>query len=303
MSRINPVNIVASVEAKLKNIALARKIDYRFILIRYATERFLYRLSVSKYADNFILKGGNLFVIWQNGEDYRPTIDSDMLCIGDATKEHLFQVFRELCEIPDITNDGIIFNTDTIEIDTIREDTQYGGTRIKFIANLGRARINLQFDIGVGDAITPAPETTEYPVLLNGEIPKIKIYPMPTAIAEKFEVMISRGILNSRLKDYYDIWKLISEFEHDFQIQQKAIEATFRRREVPLPQEIPIALTEEFSNDKSKQIQWRAFLKKNKMLKVPVELDQIVKLISEFVTPILQTPQPPPTKWQNKRWR
>ena len=171
MSNPNPTNIAASVEAKLKNVTAERKTDYRFILIRYATERFFYRLSISEYANQFVLKGGNLFVIWQNGRDYRPTVDSDMICFGNASPEHLRQVFGETCRMNNVPDDGMVFDPDSIEISSIREETEYGGTRILLLAYLGRSRVTLQFDISVGDAITPPPELTEFPVLLNGPIP------------------------------------------------------------------------------------------------------------------------------------
>jgi len=128
-------------------------------------------LSVSEYTNQFVLKGGNLFVIWQNGRDYRPTVDSDMICFGNASPEHLRQVFGETCRMNNVPDDGMVFDPDSIEISSIREETEYGGTRILLLAYLGRSRVTLQFDISVGDAITPPPELTEFPVLLNGPIP------------------------------------------------------------------------------------------------------------------------------------
>lgn len=297
MSNPNPTNIAASVEAKLKNVTAERKIDYRFILIRYATERFFYRLSLSQYANQFVLKGGNLFVIWQNGRDYRPTIDSDMICFGNATPEYLKQVFSETCRMNNVPDDGMRFDADSIEISSIREETEYGGTRILLLAFLGRARVTLQFDIGVGDAITPPPELTDFPVLLNGPVPKLKAYPMATTIAEKSEVMVTRGIINSRLKDFYDLWLLSELFDHDYATLRLAIRNTFERRKVPMPTDMPESWTPEFAANPQKAIQWAAFLRKNKTVTSPVDFSVVAERISKFLVPVFFPLEKTPKKW------
>ncbi len=304
MSNPNPVNMAASVEAKLKNITAERRIDYRFILIRYATERFFYRLSTSPCADQFVLKGGNLFVIWQNGRDYRPTVDSDMLCFGDATPEHLRRVFADACRIDSISVDGMVFDPDSIEISSIREETEYGGTRILLTAYLGRARIRLQFDIGVGDAITPSPELTDFPVLLNGPVPRLKVYPMATTIAEKSEVMVSRGIINGRLKDFYDLWLLSELFDHDYKTLRLAIQNTFARRHVSLPESIPEAWTPEFAASPTKTTQWAAFLRKNKTVAAPADFKAVGARVASFLTPVFFPPERKLTTWKAaKGWQ
>lgn len=287
MSTRNPTNLAHSVEAKLKNIVAARHIDYRFILIRYATERFLYRLSVSPNGKQFVLKGGNLFIIWQKGCDYRPTVDSDLLCYGDATPEHLQDVFSQACNRTGVPEDGMVFDSSTIEISPIREDTEYGGTRIILTSYLGRARVTLQFDIGIGDAITPAPEIVEYPTLLGGPAPVLKAYPMATAIAEKTEAMVSRGLINSRMKDFYDIWLLSELFEHDYPTLVLAINKTFERRHTAIPEEIPIALTSDFASDSMKQIQWKAFLRKSSSVRAPADFALVISRIAQFLIPVL----------------
>ncbi len=297
MSNPNPTNIAASVEAKLKNVTAERKIDYRFILIRYATERFFYRLSISQYANQFVLKGGNLFVIWQNGRDYRPTIDSDMICFGNATPEYLKQVFSETCRMNNVPDDGMRFDADSIEISSIREETEYGGTRILLLAFLGRARVTLQFDIGVGDAITPPPELTDFPVLLNGPVPKLKAYPMATTIAEKSEVMVTRGIINSRLKDFYDLWLLSELFDHDYAILRLAIRNTFERRKVPMPTDMPESWTPEFAANPLKATQWAAFLRKNKTVAAPEDFSVVAERISKFLVPVFFPSEKTPGKW------
>lgn len=171
--------MAASVLARLKKLAQTRKLDYQHLLLRYATERFLYRLSISTHAASFVLKGGNLFIIWQNGNNSRPTLDSDLLCFGDASHDHLREVFADISKLDNA--DGILFDAEGITVEAIREDTKYGGTRVCFNAFIGKVRIPMQFDIGVGDAVTPSPELADFPVLLNGDVPRLKVYPMATA--------------------------------------------------------------------------------------------------------------------------
>ncbi len=171
MSKPNPTNYAHSVFTRLKNLAKQKGYFFNQLLIRYATERFLYRLSVSAYAAQFVLKGGNLFIIWQNGWSFRPTIDSDLLCFGQADEEHLKIIFRQLCSLPDHLEDGMSYDANSITISTIREDTEYGGTRIVLNAFLGNARLPLQFDIGIGDVITPAAEQHIFPYCWEDFLP------------------------------------------------------------------------------------------------------------------------------------
>ena len=286
MSKGTITNMRASVLARLKNLSKLRRQDYQHILLRYATERFLYRLSVSGYADNFVLKGGNLFVIWQNGDNSRPTMDSDLLCFGDTSHEHLRKVFDSIAGMED--SDGIMFDADSIAVEAIREDTKYGGTRVTFNAFIGTVRIPLQFDIGVGDAITPAPEQAVFPVLLDGSSPRLKIYPMATVIAEKLEAMVVRGGINSRMKDFYDIWQLSRLAEHSARTLRTAIENTFQRRGTEFPRELPYALTVEFAHRPEKPVQWHAFCRKNHLSDAPLEFEEIVMSITAFLAPCLK---------------
>jgi predicted nucleotidyltransferase component of viral defense system len=286
MSKGTITNMQASVLTRLKSLSKLRRQDYQHILLRYATERFLYRLSVSGYADNFVLKGGNLFVIWQNGDNSRPTMDSDLLCFGDTSHEHLWKVFASIAGLED--SDGIMFDADGIAVEAIREDTKYSGTRITFNAFIGTVRIPLQFDIGVGDAITPAPEQADFPVLLDGSSPHLKIYPMATVIAEKLEAMVVRGGSNSRMKDFYDIWQLSRLAEHSARTLRTAIENTFQRRGTEFPRELPYALTVEFAHRPEKPVQWHAFCRKNHLSDAPLDFGEIVMSIAAFLGPCLK---------------
>ena len=303
MSDPRPKNVAASAYAKLKNIATLKKCNLMHVLIRYAMERFLYRLSVSEYSKQFVLKGGNLFVIWQKGQNFRPTIDSDFLYFGNADQTYLKTVFIEICGSPVDQEDGMRFDAESIDISQIREETEYGGTRIVFNAYLGSARIRLQFDIGIGDAITPPPEWAEFPVLLKGDIPRLRIYPKETAIAEKFETMVSRGMLNSRMKDFYDIWLLTELFDFDFTILRQAVINTFSNRHVSLPIEQPECFTEEFYLSNIKQTQWSAFCRKNELQGQPKHLPEAVTRIKAFLLPVLCLTQSQPSIWHSgKGW-
>lgn len=304
MSNPEPTNIEASVEAKLKNICKEQNIDFRFVLIRYANERFLYKLTVSPFADQFILKGGNLFVVWQNGMNFRPTVDTDFLCTGKSDEEYLKSIFLGVCTSTTSGNNGIRFDEKSLEVGPIRDNTEYSGTRIVLNAYLVRAKIPLQFDIGIGDAITPSPEMVKFPVLLNGEAPLIKIYPMVTSIAEKTETMVSRGIFNSRMKDFYDIWLLSELFDHDFKTLNQAIINTFKRRNVSLPTSMPESFTEEFYQSKIKRTQWNAFCRKNKLQKSPENFESAVMRIRDFLLPVFFFPETPPVRWlAGKDWQ
>ncbi len=292
------VNPAASAYARLRNIASQRHVEFMHLLIRYGTERFLYRLSLLPSADQFVLKGGNLFVIWQKGNNSRPTIDSDLLCFGNADPEHLREVFVEAAGLGVSFDDGMRYDVKSLEISPIREETEYGGTRILLTAYLGQARFRLQFDIGVGDVITPFPERTEFPVLLNGPAPCLKVYPMATAIAEKAEVMVSRGFVNSRMKDFYDIWLLSELFDHDYATLRRAVQNTFAFRHVTLPESVPEAWTQSFATHPVKTIQWTAFLRKNKMIDSPRDFGLVVAKVAEFLSPIFFVPQDVPVIWR-----
>ena len=298
MSSKNPVNIAASVLAKLRNLAAQRGWNYTHMLTRYGIERFLFRLGISEYAKQFVLKGGNMFVIWQNGNNSRPTIDSDLLCYGDVSDEHLKQVFAELCNMTGIPDDGVVFDSASIRISPIRETTEYGGTRIVFNTFIGTVRFPLQFDIGVGGAVTPAPEYTDFPVLLQTmKSPRLWVYPMATAIAEKASAMVALGLNNSRMKDFYDIWLLSRMAEHDYQTLATAVRNTFERSRIPMPSSPPVVWKSEFGSNPVKHTQWAAFLNRNPMLDVPADFNEVVACVAQFLTPLFFPADSKPTKW------
>jgi len=253
------VNPAVSIRQRLLNIARKQNVDFNRILTHYGLERLLYRLSVSEYKDEFILKGAMLFAYW-NGDAYRATKDVDFLKSGDASIEYLKAVFTDLCDQTVYPDDGLFFDATTLEVTEIRENDAYGGIRVTLKGMLSGARISIQADIGIGDMITPKAEVIEYPVLLEMPSLRLKAYPVETVIAEKFEAMVHLGFINSRMKDFYDVWALSKFMEPDHKILVQAITNTFRRRGTRLPEDVPVAFTREFTKDGLKQKQWIAFV-------------------------------------------
>ena len=279
-------DVAESVLARLLDIARANRLVYNELLMRYILERIFYRIGKSGHSGKFILKGGTLFVCWQGGFDHRPTMDADMLYRGVGTPEHLKAVFTEICTVP-TPDDGLRIDVASMTAERILEDAEYGGVRLSFNAHIGRSRTQVQIDVGVGDAVTPTAKMAAYPTLLDFPAPRMRIYPPETAIAEKFETLVRRGMLNSRMKDFYDIWKLKTLFDYDINVLGKAIARTFERRKRPIPTERPIALTERFWNDPVKQQQWHAFLRKSRLDVGNRTLHDIIHEISDFLTPVI----------------
>jgi hypothetical protein len=200
-------NFAASVKQRLLNLAVANGEDFNLVQVRYATERFLYRMSASHHANAFLLKGAMLFVLWEN-HPHRPTRDMDLLFLEPHDRQELEAIFREIAEV-DAIPDGLRFDAASIHAEEIREDNAYGGIRVKLLAWLGTARIPLQIDIGLGDAVPPPdPVWTDFTTLLDFPAPRIRPYPVYSVVAEKFQAMIELGVLNSRLKDYFDVLHL-----------------------------------------------------------------------------------------------
>jgi predicted nucleotidyltransferase component of viral defense system len=251
-------NIAASVRQRLRNLARDRGEDFQYILIRYGLERLLYRLGQSESQDSFVLKGAALFALWSD-QPHRATRDIDLLGHGDNSIPHMEQLFRQLCDM-DVEDDGLVFDAGSVLGQVIKTEEKYEGVRISLTATLERARIPIQVDIGFGDVVTPAPTKVEYPVLLDFPPPRLAAYPKETVVAEKFQAIIGLGMGNSRMKDFHDLAVIGREFSFDGELLANAIEATFERRRTELPNETPLALTEKFYNDPTKQTQWRAFI-------------------------------------------
>jgi predicted nucleotidyltransferase component of viral defense system len=279
-------DIAASTRARLLNIARSENIDFDFLLLRYFQERFLYRLSISKFSNHFILKGG-LLLVYLRMPKSRPTIDIDLL--AKNIKNDPIEIKNAIKSIVDIPcEDGVKFYPSSITTEGIKENTDYTGTRIKINASLGQAKKKMQLDIGFGDVIIPKAINIEFPTLLDESNPKIAVYSMESIIAEKFEAMVKLAMINSRMKDFYDIYSL--SFSQIFKSNslKKAIESTFLRRKTIFPDD-PIIFRSEFHHDKEKQIQWNAFIRKTRLIEVDKNFNQVMDRITIFLKPIVNS--------------
>lgn len=265
----------ASVRARLKQRADATGEDFNLTLTHYGLERLLYRLSISPHAGNYLLKGALLFGLWYD-QPHRPTRDADLLGFGASDMTTAVAVFQDLCRIE--VADGITFDPASVKSATIRKQAGYGGVRIDMRALLDGARIALQVDIGFGDAVSPAPVWIDYPVLLADlPAPRLRAYPKATVVAEKLHALCLLGMANTRMKDYFDLWVLLTEDALAPETLRGALHATFERRQLPLPTSLPVGLGDSFARDAVKQMQWVAFLKRNRL--APMELLDVVTAV------------------------
>jgi hypothetical protein len=297
-------NLVASVRQRLMNLSREQREEFQIVLTRYGLERLLYRLTQSAHAGQFILKGAVLFQLW-TGHMHRATRDLDLLGEGAPSADRLREIFRDVCTVP-VPEDGLEYRTETVQAEQIKEEDEYQGIRLRIEARLGNVRIPLQIDIGFGDAITPGPVPVIFPTLLDFPAPSLQAYPRETVVAEKFQAMVQLGMANSRMKDFFDIWTLARTFEFPGPILCSAIRATFVRRRTPLPAETPLALTAEFGTDRTKGTQWRAFLRRARLVDPQPPLDQVVVLLESFLMPptiALSTDETWNRTWRPTGWR
>jgi hypothetical protein len=269
---MNQKNKAASIRARLKNKAKEEGRPFQEILQYYAMERFLYRFSISPYVDKFILKGALMLRVWDNPET-RPTMDIDFL---GRTSNELEKIKAQITEIVNTESydNGLSFDSSNLEVLRIKESADYQGVRVKFKAFLESARINMQIDIGFGDVVVPLPQKSEFPVILNDPAPYILCYSRESTIAEKFEAMVKLGELNSRMKDFYDIWLLARQFSFESRTLQTAIKRTFENRGTQIPQNIK-AFSIEFTS--TKQNQWKSFRKRLKIFRNKVLIQSLSK--------------------------
>lgn len=261
-------NAAASVRARLLNVAKAQGVDFNQLLVRFALERILYRLSRSEHADHFLLKGALLFTLWYD-MPHRATRDADLLGFGTSDLESVVQTFRDIASI--VVDDGIVFAPASVGAEEIRKDAGYVGVRILINGELAKARCKVQIDIGFGDAVTPGPVEATYPVLLADlPAPRLRVYPVYTVVAEKVHAIALLGMTNSRMKDYLDLFVLVNRETLNTDLLVQALKATFERRGMAIPVELPVGLTEEFANDPSRQALWQAFIRKNELALDPL---------------------------------
>ena len=279
----NQTNVAASVRARLLNVAKAQGVDFNQVLVRFALERILYRMSQSQHADRFLLKGALLFTLWYD-MPHRATRDADLLGFGASDLASVIATFRDIAAIA--VDDGIVFDPTSVTAEEIRKDSGYGGVRVIISGELAKARCKTQIDVGFGDAVTPGPINAVYPVLLDDlPAPRLRAYPIYTVIAEKLHAIALLGMTNSRVKDYFDLSVLLEREALDINVLAEAIKATFNRRGT-----VPVArltgLSDEFASDTSRQSLWLAFLKKNQLVAEP--LSEIVSRLHSGFAPALK---------------
>lgn len=275
-----PVNMAASVKDRLLRIARAERQPFDVLLVRFALERLLYRLSISPLRDQFILKGGLLVTLWLEDSN-RVTRDADFLAFGDASAKRLIEDFGAIMRLE--ADDGIRFDTDALAAKVIREDTEYGGIRLTTAAYLDRTRIPVTIDLGFGDALADPAAASAFPTLLDFPDPEIRVYPPTTVIAEKFQAMVNLGVANTRMKDYYDLWAIPQACTIEPDALDKAIAATFTRRGTDIPADRPPGLSQAMTDDADKQRQWSAYAASIDLDKV--ELGTVVDAVWALVGP------------------
>lgn len=285
MSEKTVKNIAASVHARLLQQARKDQRPFNELLQYLAMERFLYRWSKSKHVSSFVLKGALMLRIW-GANAIRPTRDIDMLAQG--TSNDLDSITKAVTDVIGTTvePDGFTFNADTITAERITENADYEGVRVKFLGNLGNARINMQIDIGFGDMVYPVPRRTDLPSILDFPKPNLLCYSKESSIAEKFQAMVELGDANSRMKDFYDIYTMSRQFDFNGPDLATAIRMTFENRETELPKKVS-SFRREFIE--TKETQWQAFRRKLEQDHIPAEFGKIVMGIDKFLTPVVNS--------------
>lgn len=280
------MNKARSVSARLLQIAKARDEDFHFILVRYGSERLLYRIGTHPLLRTFLLKGASLFLVWE-GTWFRTTRDIDLLGFGNPDMDRMEQSFLELCSMDTSSVDGLVFAGDSLAVTRIKEDQFYEGIRVRLFCYLEKTRIPLQVDIGFGDAVTPRAKPIDYPCLLEAPAPKLNAYPIETVVSEKFLAIATLGMSNSRMKDYFDLAMLGRRHPLDAALCVDAIRNTCQARRVDIPREMPIGLTRQFSSDSDKTRQWSAFIHRSGLTVQMGDLASVVQEVRDLLDPIL----------------
>ena len=278
-------DMAASVRQKLRNLARERHEDFDYVLRQYVMQRLLYRLGCSTYAEQFLLKGALLFWVW-NENFHRPTRDIDLMSFGENDVQYLAEVFQQILSQDKI--DGLVFDIDSIKGIEIKEEADYPGVRLTGFADLAKARIPFQIDIGYGDAVVPEAKEALLPSFLDLPSPQLKIYPVYGVLAEKFQAMVMLGLANSRMKDFYDIAVIARTMPLDGNTLVQAVTATFERRNTIISAVPLYVFSRDYKHDKAKQIQWKAFLNKNN-LHNENDFADIVGEVQQLLEPVYQS--------------
>jgi len=275
-----------SVHQRLLNIRNSTGEQFNHLLMRYGQERFLHRIQAAGHAENFVLKGAMLFALWHDVPG-RPTRDIDLLGFGDLTHDRLRAIFADVCVV-EVQDDGLLFDPDSIQTDDIRDDQEYHGVCVRLLGFLGRARLAIQIDVGFGDVLTPEPQQIDYPTILDFPAPRLCAYHPATVVAEKLNATVILGALNSRMKDFYDMHAILTHTGIDDELLRTAIRGTFERRNVALPEQLPVAFTPEFLENGIKETQWRAFLRRSGLLEsFDLDLATVLADLKKRLWPLL----------------
>ncbi len=281
-------NFAASIMARLHN-QWEGGVTFDLLLARYACERFLYRLGESGIRDRCILKGATLLALWMK-EPYRATRDIDLLAFGESDEEAVQTIITTVCSVP-CEEDGITFDLETLRISPIRESQKYQGQRAKLDARLGMAKIPVQVDFGFGNAVTSVVDEESLPTLI-GDVPPpfLRTYPRVATIAEKFETMVQLGIVNSRMKDFYDVWALSETFSFDGAELREAVELCFERRGTVWTHAVPDALTSAFYSNLDLQYRWQSYGQDGQLLSSPPNaFEEIGSRVRLFMGPVRES--------------
>ena len=279
-------NYGKSVKTRLLNLMNETGYKYMYLLARYFNERLLYRVSVSQYKDNFLLKGGSLLYA-MDGLNARPTIDVDFMAEKiSRDREFLTKVFQEILGIA-CDEDGVTFDTENITLEPITVEKKYPGTRFFFTAHMDSIVHKMSVDIGFGDVVTPYPASIDFPLLLPN-IPSVNLqaYSLETVVAEKFHTMLDRDEYNSRMKDFFDCYQLLTKRSLDDSMLYEAIKATFDNRELEYNPNLKL-FTDEFVNDSNRQMQWKLFLRKIQW-KEELSFNEVMQVITDRLKPMAE---------------
>ena len=276
-------NVGASVRARLLNRARAEDIEFQFLLTRYALERFLYRLGLSEHRERFVLKGAMLFTVWRDNPP-RFSQDVDFLGRGKSELVAVAEDIRSICSLK--ADDGVVFDADSIRAEPIRVHAEYVGVRVNAKAFIDRARLIIQIDIGFGDAVVPEAEEIEFPSMLDMPSPVLRAYRPETVIAEKLHAMVSHGLTNSRMKDFYDIWMIAKMFPFEGEVLGEAARRTFERCGTAWPEGMPVGLGDEFAEEK--EALWQLFLERTRPAEATATLKETIEKLRGFLVPILE---------------
>ena len=276
-----PKNIAASVRQRLLNLARVEEQAFDVVLVAFGLERLIYRLSVSAHRDRFVLKGGMLVTLWTKDKG-RFTRDIDFLSFGAEDEATLKETFAEILEID--AGDGLVFDDTNLTAAPIRDDQVYGGMRLKTVAYLEKTRIPITIDVGFGDALGNPDYTLDYGSLLDFPSASVRAYSPETVIAEKFQAVVALGVINGRMKDYYDLWALPKAVDLNLDDLQASIEKTFERRQTDVPKERPPGLSQAFATDPTKSAQWLAYSEATEI--EGMSLAQVIDDIWRILEPI-----------------